>query len=156
MHKPLYFTAFAVLAFGLTALGADNEGAKIVNNVSSEALEKILDGMDIKYKKIPGKKDGVTFYDLDSAGKVVRLHNYSGQDLWLDCVFGEKTSLQDVNGWNTRAKYSRAVLIKQDERTTISLESQLDCLGGVTDAIVRQFIRRFGGEVKAFEKYISK
>lgn len=145
-----------LLAVPLLAAAAADEPDKVYNQIPADRLEKLLGAMDIKYTKLPAKKDGVDFYDLQSSGRVLRLHNYGGQDLWLDCVFTEKLSLADVNGWNTKTKYSRAVLLKQDDKITISLESQLDCLGGVTDAIVRQFVRRFDGEVKAFEKYLSK
>jgi hypothetical protein len=155
MLKSLLLAAF-VLTLILLPLHAAEEEAKVYNNVSNEALEKLLDSMDIKYKKVPAKKDGVQFYDLESGDRVLRLHNYQGQDLWLDCIFTDKLSLADVNGWNARARFSRAVLLKADDKTSISLESQLDCLGGVTDAIVRRFIRRFGSEVRAFEKYLTK
>jgi hypothetical protein len=158
MLKPFILTSSALLTLtlGLAPLWADGEEGLVYMLVPGEKLEKILDGMDIKYKKLPAKKDGVQFYDLQSGGHVLRLHNYGGQDLWLDCVFSVKLGLQDVNAWNGRAKFSRAVLIKKDDQQTISLESQLDCLGGVTDAIVRQFIRRFDGEVRSFEKFVSK
>jgi hypothetical protein len=42
------------------------------------------------------------------------------------------------------------------EKDTISLEAQLDCVGGVTDNIIRQFIQRFDGEVAQFNKFITK
>lgn len=153
MLKPLFLAAPVLIS---AALAGGGEPAKVYNNISADRLEKLLGDLDIKFKKLPAKKDAVDFYDLQSGNHVLRLHNYGGQDLWLDCVFAEKLTLADVNGWNTRSKHSRAVLIKQDDKATISLEAQLDCLGGVTDAIVRQFLRRFDGEVKAFEKYLSK
>jgi hypothetical protein len=153
MLKPLLVSV--ALLGGMLSLAAGQD-AKVYSSIPSDKIEKILGDMDIKFKKVAGKKDGVDFYDLEAGGRVLRLHNYGGQDLWLDCVFSEKLTLADVNGWNTRAKYSRAVLIKQDDKTTVSLETQIDCLGGVTDAIVRQFIRRFENDVKAFEKYLSK
>ncbi len=158
MLKSLHYggVSILVLALALVPVGAGDEESKVYNVIPSAKLEKLLDGMDIKFKKVPNKKDGVDFYDLQAGDRVLRLHNYGGQDLWLDCVFTDKLSLAEVNGWNARSKYSRAVLIKQGDKASVSLETQLDCLGGVTDAIVRAFIRRFDGEVKAFEKYLAK
>jgi hypothetical protein len=155
MLKSLLTCASVLILVPLGAGGG--EPAKVYNSVSSDKLEKILADLDIKFKKVADKKkEGVDFYDLEARDRLLRLHNYGGQDLWLDCVFSEKLTLADVNRWNSQSKYSRAVLIKQDDKVTISLESQIDCLGGVTDAVVRQFIRRFDGEVKAFEKFLSK
>jgi hypothetical protein len=158
MLKSLIIPLSAVLTMtlGLAPFWAEDEQVIAYNNVTGEQLEKILDGMDIKYKKAPAKKDGVQFYDIDSGGHMLRLHNYAGQDLWLDCVFTAKLGLKEVNTWNARAKFSRAVFIKQGDKETISLESQLDCLGGVTDAVIRHFVRRFDSEVRAFEKFVSK
>ena len=60
-----------------------------------------------------------------------------------------------VNEWNVQAKFSRAVRLKGD-KGVVSLESQLDCIGGVTDAIIRQFINRFDGEMQQFTKFAKK
>lgn len=139
----------------LAAAGAAQE-AKVYRNVSTEKLEQILKGLDVDFKKSAGPKAGIHYYDFTRNNFKVRLHNYDGQDLWIDCIFSDKLSLEDVNRWNVKAKFSRAVLVKDGDKSSVSLENQLDCLGGVTDAIVRQFITRFDGEVKNFVQFVSK
>jgi hypothetical protein len=129
---------------------------KVYRNVSSEKLESILKGMDQDYKKTPGKKDGIFLYDYERNNYKIRLHNYEGKDLWVDAIFNDKTTLEEVNGWNVRAKFSRAVLVKAGDKENIYLESQLDCVGGVTEGMVRQFITRFDGEIREFVKYLTK
>ncbi len=47
-------------------------------------------------------------------------------------------------------------MLKTGDKLDVSLESQLDCLGGVTDPIVRNFVTRFDGELRDFVKFISK
>lgn len=128
----------------------------VYKEVSAEKLEKLLESMGIEFKKVKGKREGVYYYDFRRADRSVRLHNYNGKDLWIDTIFAGKLSLPQVNGWNVRAKFSRAVQLKQGEKTTVSLESQIDCAGGITDAIIRQFIRRFDGEIRGFEQYVNK
>ncbi|MBI3408809.1 MAG: YbjN domain-containing protein [Planctomycetes bacterium] len=147
-----------VMCLGLWLLaGAGVAQDKVITKVSNEKVESILNAMDITFKKVPGKKDGVTFFDYDRNNYKIRLHNYDGKDLWIDALFNDKTSLEQVNQWNVQAKFSRAVLLKNPEgKETISLESQMDCAGGVTDGMIRQFINRFDGELKNFVKFLSK
>lgn len=130
---------------------------KVINTVSNEKIESIMNALNITFKKSPGKKEGVTFFDYTRNNYDIRLHNYDGKDLWIDALFNDKTSLEQVNEWNVRAKFTRAVLLKSAEgKETISLESQIDCAGGVTDGMIRQFIIRFDAEIQGFVKFLSK
>lgn len=123
--------------------------------VTPEKLEGILTALKIDFTKEKGKTAGIDFYDYTKGDYRIRLHNYQGKDLWVDAQFSDKLTLDDVNKWNVRAKFSRAVMLKGDKEI-VSLESQLDCLGGVTDSIIRQFIERFDGELAQFKKYVTK
>jgi hypothetical protein len=147
--------AIAIVAISLPVAAQDKKGL-VYRNVSVEKLEGILEEMKIDFNKVEGKSKGIWFYDFERNNFKVRLHNYQGHDLWIDVVFTDKISLKEVNGWNVRAKFSRAVQVKNDDRVTTSLESQLDCEGGVTDGMIRQFIVRFDGEIKSFVQYLTK
>ncbi len=145
-----------VLALALTiAAPARAQEQPVYKNVSSATLERILGDLKIQYKKTAGDKEGFFYYEFDRNGFRIRLHNYAGKDLWLEALSSDRLSLEDVNRWNQRAKFSRCVLLKNNSKMTVSLESQLDCLGGCTDAIVRQFIQRFDGEVRSFATFVS-
>ena len=128
----------------------------VTTNLPTDRLEKVLAGLDIQYKKTPGKKDGITFYQFTRGDRPVRLHHYDGQDLWIDTVFAETMPLTELNRWNASTRHSRAVLLRDGARASVSLEAQLDCTGGVTDAIVKQFISRFDGELEQFAKFTKK
>lgn len=128
----------------------------IYTNVTSERLEAILKELNITYKKAPGKKDGVYSYDFERKGFKVRMYNYSGEDLWLESYFAEKATLEAVNKWNTRAKFSRAVLVKDASTASISLEAQVDCTLGITAGMIRHFVQRFDDELETFSKYLTK
>lgn len=129
---------------------------KVQRSVPSAKLESILEDMKIKYSKTAGKNEGIHYYDFERNNFKVRLHNYQGRDLWIDVQFTEKMSLAEVNQWNVRAKFSRAVLVKNGDKQSTSLESQIDCEGGVTDGMIRQFILRFDGEIKTFVQFLTK
>lgn len=128
---------------------------QVYKNLASSKLEKILTDLSIDYKKTNGDKDGIHFYDYTRNGYKIRLHNYHGKDLWIDAVFTDKLTPDDVNRWNVRAKFSRCVLLNTNDKITVSLENQYDCLGGCTDAIVRQFVVRFDGEVRDFVEFLK-
>ena len=135
--------------------GTAQEKDEVYRNVSSDKLETLMKAMNISFKKTPGKKDGIYFYDYERNNYKVRLQNFNGKDLWIDAIFNDKSSLDEVNQWNQRAKFSRAVLVKNNENESISLEAQLDCIGGVTDGMVRQFINRFDSEITTFVKFLN-
>jgi hypothetical protein len=147
-------TSVACLGVGLAATRAQDD-KKIVHNVTAERIEAILKEIGVDYKKSAGKSEGIQFYDFDRNNYKIRLHNYQGKDLWIDAFFSDALSAEEVNQWNSRAKFSRAVQLKGDKQA-VSLEAQLDCMGGVNDLIVRQFIRRFDGEVLQFVKFLAK
>ena len=129
---------------------------KITRNVSNEALETILKSLEVKYSKIePKDKDSATMhFEFMRGDQTCRLKNY-GSDLWLECLVEKKMKVEDINRWNADAKFSRLVLIEEKEKTILSLESQLDCLGGVTDAMIKQYIVRFDEEAKKFAKFVK-
>jgi hypothetical protein len=128
--------------------------SKVYRTVSNDAVEKILQSLELKYQKAERKdKDSTTMYfDFTRGGQPFRLYNY-GNDLWIECTFEKKLIAADINRWNAEAKFSRLVLIEQKDKTILSLEAQLDCLGGVTDAVIKQYINRFDEEAKKFAKF---
>ena len=129
---------------------------KVVRVVTNEAVEKILQGLEVKYQKGERKdKDATTtYFDFTRSEQACRLYNY-GNDLWLECTIEKKLKPEEVNRWNADAKFSRLVMIEEKDKTILSLESQLDCLGGVTDATIKQYINRFDEEAKKFAKYVK-
>jgi hypothetical protein len=148
----------AVLGLALllpAAWPASAAAQQVYKNVSSAKLEQILNDLGISYKKTNGNREGIHFYDYTRNGYKIRLHNYEGKDLWIDALWSDPLTLEDCNRWNVRAKFSRAVLLDNSGKKTVSLENQFDCLGGTTDAFVRQFVVRFDGEVRDFAQFIQ-
>ena len=142
------FTVCVILAHDAVAQ------TKVYRNVSNETVEKILQGLELKYQKDERKdKDNtIMFFDFTRGDQAFRLYNYR-TDLWIECTFDKKLPREEINRWNADAKFSRLVLIEQKDKTVLSLESQLDCLGGVTDAMIKQYVNRFDGEAKKFTKF---
>jgi hypothetical protein len=150
--KRLVLPMFALALCPFVANEAHSQN-KVVRSVSNDAIEKILESLPVKYQRAERKdKDStVAFYEFTRGDVQLRLFNY-GSDLWIESTFEKKMKLDDINRWNAAAKFSRLVLIEQKDKTMLSLESQLDCLGGVTDAMIRQYISRFEEEAKKFAK----
>jgi hypothetical protein len=142
------------LALGLIFAAPTAAQPKIIKTVSNETIEKILTGLDLKFQRNErkDKQGAITFYEFTRSEQPCRLFNY-GNDLWLECTSEKKLRLEDVNRWNADAKFSRLVLIESKDKVTVSLESQLDCLGGVTETNIRQFVNRFDEEAKKFAKF---
>lgn len=143
--------SFAV-ALLLTPLSVSQD--KVVRKVTNEQLEKILQTLEVKYQKEDRKDKDVTttFYEFKRGDNSFRLYNYVN-DLWIEMTFEKTMKLEDINRWNADAKFSRLVLVPQRDKTMVSLESQIDCVGGVTDAMIKQFIHRFDDEAKRFAKF---
>ena len=127
---------------------------KVYRTVPDETVERILESLELKYQKEQRKgKDAATMlYDFKRGDHMFRLYNYQ-TDLWIESTHERKMAPEDVNRWNADAKFSRLVVIEEKGKMIISLESQLDCAGGVTDAMIKQFVNRFEGEAKKFAKF---
>jgi hypothetical protein len=138
-----------VLLLSSAASGQD----KVYTSMTTEQLENLMKDMEIQFKKMPGKND-VVFYDFERNNYKIRMHYFAGKDLMLDALFA-KFPVDKINQWNIRAKFSRAVLHKDDKGEFTALEWNLDLLGGVTDAAVKHFIKTFDQEVKDFDKFLG-
>jgi hypothetical protein len=149
-----FVSLVACLAFSLFLTCEAFSQSKVYRTVGNDAIEKILQSLELKYQKGERKdKDSTTMYfDFTRGGQPFRMYNY-GSDLWIECTFEKKLNAEDINRWNSEAKFSRLILIEQKDKTILSLEAQLDCLGGVTDAVIKQYINRFDEEAKKFAKF---
>ena len=148
--------AIACIAFGLIVTHNARSQARVYRQVSNETLEKVLQSLNVKYQKGERKdKDSTTtYFDFTRGDTTFRLYNYVS-DLWIETTIEKKVKADDVNRWNADAKFSRVVMIETKEKTVVSLESQLDCLGGTTDALIKQYINRFDDEAKKFAKFVK-
>jgi len=150
----------AILVVGFTAcLLLPHDGysqSKVYRTVTNEGIEKILQSIEVKYQKEERKnKDAVIMlFDFKRGDQSFRLFNYQS-DLWIECTVERKVKPEDVNRWNADAKFSRLVVIEEKGKTILSLESQLDCAGGVTDAMIKHYVNRFEDEAKKFAKFIK-
>jgi len=140
----------------ICSIAAAQSQETVYRHVSSDKLEAVLKELNISHQKSAGKKDGIFVYDYERKGVKVRLYNYSGEDLWVESDYTEKATLDLANRWNMRAKFSRAVLVNDGKLATLSLESQIDCTLGITEGMMREFIRRFDGEILAFGEFLKK
>jgi hypothetical protein len=136
----------------IVAQPARAQEERAFRDISSEKIEGILKELKITFEKSKDKTPGDFFYDFEHNGLKFRLHNYGGRDLWIDAQFSDKLPLEMLNAWNTKARFTRAVLLKD----TVSVEYQIDCSAGTSDAIIRQFIQRFQSEAAEFVKFVAK
>jgi len=150
------FLAATCLAAVVLAPGSAQEKKEVVpRSVSSDLLEKVLTDLNIRYEKTVGKTPNSYLYNFERNNFKIRLTNYGGKLLWLAAAFPRATPEQ-INAWNVRAKFSRAVLLRAGGQETSQVESQLDCAGGVTEGIVGQFFRRFDNEVRDFKSSLNR
>jgi hypothetical protein len=159
MRMKRTISLFACLALALALVLPMNVSSqnKIYRQVSNEAVEKVLQELELKYQKDERKDKAATvmFFDFTRGDLSYRLYNY-GNDLWIESIFDRKMKAEDINHWNAEAKFTRLVLIETKEKTNLSLEAQLDCAGGVTDAVIKQYVNRFDEEAKKFAKALAK
>lgn len=128
---------------------------KSAARVSSDLLEGVLKDLGLAFKK-DAEKPTVHAYTFQRGDNRIRLVNYNGEDLWIEAIFDKKLTLAQANQWNATAKYTRCVLLDGEGKTSVSLEMQLDCIKGVSEGMIRQFLVRFGGELKEFQTFFDK
>src|SRR5262249_48970589 len=102
MRQQALIGGLAVVAMILgtnLAHGQKAQTEKVYRGLPSKELESILKELDIKFKKAPGERAGVFFYDFERNQFKFRLYNYNGSDLWIDASF-PKLTLPEINRWN--------------------------------------------------------
>jgi hypothetical protein len=144
-----------ILAILLAAVSpARAEDDKVFKGLSPEQTEAFLAKMEIEFKKAESKAPGTFMYDFKRKSFTMRLYHFDGKDIMLDAVF-PVMPLERVNDWNIKAKFSRATLQKDGRGLFVTLESNLDLLGGVTEGTLKQFVLSFDDEVRLFAKYVG-
>ena len=126
--------------------------------VTPEQLERILKEMKISFNKIVGQP-GVTSYVFARNNHPIALHSFEGgEDLMIDRQWIGKAELARINDWNVKRFFVRAVAYPamKGKPAAIALESNLDCAGGVSESIIRNFINAFDDEVRRFDEYLKK
>jgi Putative bacterial sensory transduction regulator len=134
------------------ARGGDDKDA-VHRKVSAAVLEDVLGKLKIGYRKA-ASDNGPVVYDYERQGFKIRLSNFGGTDLMLAAAF-DPTPVDKINAWNIRAKFSRGVLYTGAKPYT-AIESNLDCVGGVTSGAIKQFLERFDSEVGTFAKFLGE
>jgi hypothetical protein len=126
---------------------------KSFKEVSDELVERILDDLKIKYRKVP-LANGRISYHYESKGTKIRLTNW-GKDMMLEAKLA-KLPLDKVNQYNLDRKFVRAVSYSNKKGEYTSLEINLSFAGGLTESILRNFISVFEEDVDAFAEYLRK
>jgi hypothetical protein len=124
----------------------------IFTKATNEKIEAMLTSLNLKFKKLEQKNSPVVAYEYVSSNHTLRLTNFGGSDLMIDAHF-KKLPLQTINDYNLKRKFIRAVAYNVMGKEFTSLETNLDCLGGISDGILRHFIRAFDEEVQEFAKF---
>jgi len=134
---------------------ACGQDEKIHKKLTPEQAEELLKKLDIDFKKADSKLPGTAFYDFKRKSFEVRFYLFEGKDIMLDTIL-PKMPIERVNEWNVRAKFSRACLHKNPKGEYVTLESNLDLVGGVSDGALKQFFATFDDEIKAFTQFLAE
>jgi hypothetical protein len=128
---------------------------KVFRTVSADQVGAILTDLGLKFKKTqPPDMPKDVDLEFSQNNYAIRLTVRDGKMLWLSAYFS-KTTLEKINTWNVNAKFSRGVIVQIQNKDYSVVEAQLDVSAGSTDAMIRQFIRRFDEEVGKFDKYMQ-
>jgi hypothetical protein len=130
------------------------ETVKLHNAVTDGQIEKILRDIGVTFKR-NAVSDTQCSYDFTIDGYSMRLTKFDGgKDIMIDAHF-RRAPLATVNQYNADRKFIRAVVynLNADNEYT-ALESNFDCVAGVTDEMIRYFITIFSTECKEFSKRV--
>ena len=143
-------TAPATLGLVMLAAAAQPAAAQeIMSSVSAKHMESILKSMDLEFEK---RSDTSWRVDLDGK-KVLLIMGNDNTDAQLYIGFGDtQVSAKQMNEWNSDHRFGRAYA---DDDGNPVLESDLDFAGGVTDDIIKAWIKLYAAQVKSYIKFLS-
>jgi hypothetical protein len=154
MFKQLSGGSLAAALLLISAAPVRSQEPAVYKKIAPEDLEKILKGLGIEFQKRSVGAD-VLLYSFVKNSRRVLLHCYDGKDLMLMSAF-DTIPLVAINEWNRDAKFSRAVLDRDNKGESSTVEANLDLAGGVTDETIKHFIRRYDDDLKKYQVYVSR
>jgi hypothetical protein len=151
--KRRYEGEWVVTAVPVPMEQPDTAAGKLHTYVSNDLLERVLNGLNVTFTKSTGS---TTTYRFTLQGQSVRVSNFGGSDLMVDASF-KTASLNTINVYNVDRKFVRAVAYNRGASNEYTaLESNLDCVGGVNEDMIRAFIVNFPGEARRFGEHLAK
>ena len=148
------FVSVLFLAASTTAVAQTKDKDKIYREFEADHLGNLLKDLDIKFKMTQPAKQEKTFeFEFERNNYNIRMKLTQGKVIGLAAFF-PKVSLEKINEWNRKAKFSRASLSTVDGREYAVVDGQLNTGGGVTDGMVKHFLRRFDEEVARFDNFL--
>ena len=128
---------------------------KVYRSFTPDQVGSFLTDLEIKFSKNqPKDTPRDVDFEFRRKGFDLRLTLREGKMLWIAAYF-PKTTLEKINDWNVKAKFTRAVLVHIANKDYTAVEAQLDINGGCTEGMAKQFIRRFDDEVANFDRFIQ-
>lgn len=125
-----------------------------IKAVTAGRLEKLMSDYSLEFKKTGADgKDLRLEFTMNKHKMVLTCHN--GSVLVLRSIYS-KMPLDRVNQYNMNRRYVRAFVDSgADGKEFTVLESYLDCRGGVTESILRNFLRMFDEELKEMDRFAT-
>jgi hypothetical protein len=130
------------------------QDAKLVRELSPEALAKALTDLKIEFNKTASAKGDEHYFEFTRSNYRIRLTQFGPQELMLDCVF-RGIPIDKVNDWNAMTRLSRASLHDDPSGKVTLLAYGLDVAGGVTEATIPQYLTRFEDELKKYDRFVA-
>ena len=128
---------------------------KVIRALMPDQAADLLKSLNLDFKKEHVEKAQVHYFDFTRNKFKIRLHLMNaGKELMLDALF-PVAPLNQVNQWNVKARFTRAVIDRDKQGQYTALESNLNLAGGVTLEAVKLFFVSFDEELAAFQKFIA-
>src|SRR5437879_4785154 len=139
MFRSLLGVGLATALLLISATPSSSQEPAVYKKIAPPDLEKILKGLRLEFEKktVPGEDTHLLYIFAKNSRRTV-LHCYDGQDLMLIAAF-DAIPLVAINEWNQAAKFSRAVLSRDDKGESSTVEANLDLAGGGTDETIKHF-----------------
>ena len=142
-------TALAAVSLVMVSAARPVAAQEIMSSVSAKHMESILKSMDLEFEK---RSDTSWRVDLDGK-KVLLIMGNDNTDAQLYIGFGDtQVNAKQMNQWNADHRFGRAYA---DDDGNPVLESDLDFAGGVTDDIIKAWIKLYAAQVKSYIKFLS-
>jgi hypothetical protein len=133
----------------LSATVTPAKGEKLITRLSAAQLEEILKAEGWKYEK---QGEGIYLFKSQGLNLMVRTREQN-MGAWAVFALDEPPSLTKLNEWNNKKAFARAYL---NDKNQAIVDCDLLVVGGVTEANIREWLRLFTDQVRAFQQHLSQ
>jgi len=135
-------------------IARDNVSEVVKYKIDADSLEKIINSTDLfSYREMGFNSYAIVLNKQKTL--VAHLYIIKNELIFSTSINSSNITLNRINSWNKKYKYTRAYLEEADHGIDAVLQSEIDFNSGVTSKQLTKFLAGYFNALALFKDYIK-